>query len=69
MTEDESLRAHDVGPMYVVLPSIDTPLDIAAAYEHVPAAPVGGYRSDGVAPMDGPEVEAVLRAAVDGVQL
>jgi len=25
--------------------------------------------TDGVAPMDGPEVEAVLRAAVDGVQL
>jgi hypothetical protein len=69
MTEDESLRAYDVGPMYVVLPSIVTSHDIAAVYENVPAAPVGGYRSDGVAPMDGAEVEAVLRAAVDEVQL
>jgi FlaA1/EpsC-like NDP-sugar epimerase len=69
MTEDESLRAHDLGPMYVVLPSIDMPHDIEAAYAAVPAAPVGGYRSDSVAPMDGPEVEAVLRAAVDGFQL
>jgi len=69
MTEDESLRARDVGPMYVVLPSIDVPHDVSAAYESAPAAPVGGYRSDSVAPMDGPEVEAVLRSAVEGVAL
>jgi FlaA1/EpsC-like NDP-sugar epimerase len=68
MTEEESLRARDVGPMYAVLPSIDTPNDMAAAYEHVSAAPIGGYRSDGVEPMNGAEVEAVLRAAIDGLE-
>lgn len=69
MTEDESLRARDLGPMYVVLPSIATPLDIAVAYANHPAAPIGGYRSDSVEPMDGDEVDAVLRAAVEGVPL
>lgn len=68
MTEGESLRARDVGPMYAVLPSIDTLNGVAAAYEHVPAAPIGGYRSDGVEPMDGAEVEAVLRDAIDGLE-
>ena len=68
MTAEESLRARDGGPMYVVLPSIETPNDLAAAWEHLPAAPVGGYRSYGVAPIDGAEVEAVLRAAIGGLE-
>ena len=68
MTEEESLRARDVGAMYAVLPSIDTPNDIEKAYAHVPAAPVGAYRSDGVKPMPAGEVEALLRAAIDGLE-
>lgn len=68
MTEDESLRAFDTGSMYAVLPAIDTLNDIVAGYEHATAAPIGGYRSDGVEPMDAAEVESVLRAAIDGLE-
>ena len=68
MTEEESLRARDVGSMYAVLPAIETPHDIAESYAHVPAAPVGAYRSDGVEPLPAAEVEAVLRAAIDGLE-
>ena len=68
MTEEESLRARDVGAMYAVLPSIDTPTDLEEAYARVPAAPVGAYRSDGVEPMPAAEVEAVLRAAIYGLE-
>ena len=68
MTEEESLRARDAGTMYVVLPSIVTPHDVIAAYEHLPAAPVGGYRSDGVEPMAADEVESVLRGAIEALQ-
>jgi FlaA1/EpsC-like NDP-sugar epimerase len=68
MTEEESLRARDVGAMYAVLPAIDTPHDLDEAYAHVPAAPIGAYRSDGVEPMAADEVEAVLRAAIDGLE-
>jgi UDP-N-acetylglucosamine 4,6-dehydratase len=68
MTAEESLRARDVGPMYAVLPSIEMPHDIEEGYANVPAAPVGAYRSDGVEPMPGAEVEAVLRAAIDGLE-
>lgn len=68
MTEEESLRARDVGTMYAVLPSIETPHDVEEAYAHVPVAPVGAYRSDAVEPMPPGEVEAVLRAAIDGLE-
>jgi FlaA1/EpsC-like NDP-sugar epimerase len=68
MTEEESLRARDIGPMYAVLPAIDTPHDLVEAYAHAPAAPVGAYRSDGVEPMSADEVAAVLREAVDGLE-
>jgi FlaA1/EpsC-like NDP-sugar epimerase len=66
MTTEESLRARDIGPMYALLPSIDTQHDIDAAYRRASHIPVGAYRSDGVEPMDGAEVEAVLRDAIDG---
>jgi UDP-N-acetylglucosamine 4,6-dehydratase/5-epimerase len=68
MTEEESLRARDIGPMYAVLPAIDTPHDLDEAYANTPGAPVGAYRSDGVEPMPAGEVEAVLRAAIDGLE-
>ena len=68
MTEEESLRARDVGPMYAVLPAIDTPHDLEQAYADAPAAPVSAYRSDGVEPLPAAEVEAVLRAAIDGLE-
>jgi FlaA1/EpsC-like NDP-sugar epimerase len=68
MTEEESLRARDVGPMYAVLPAIDTPHDLSLVYADMPAAPVGAYRSDGVEPLPASEVEAVLRAAIDGLE-
>ncbi len=68
MTEEESVRARDIGPMYAVLPAIDTPHDLELAYADIPAAPVGAYRSDGVEPLPAGEVEAVLRAAIDGLE-
>ena len=39
MTEEESLRARDVGPMYAVLPAIDTPHDLELAYADVARGP------------------------------
>ena len=68
MTEEESARARDVGTMYAVLPAIDTPHDLDEAYADVPAAPLGAYRSDAVEPMPAGEVEALLRAAIDGLE-
>jgi UDP-N-acetylglucosamine 4,6-dehydratase/5-epimerase len=68
MTEEESVRARDLGSMYAVLPSIDTPHDIGEAYAHLPAAPIAAYRSDTVEPMPAAEVEAILRAAIDGLE-
>ena len=41
MTEEESLRARDIGAMYAVLPPIDTPHDLVEAYADAPLAPVG----------------------------
>ncbi len=68
MTEEESLRARDLGPMYAVLPAIDMPHDVEATYAGLPAAPVGAYRSDGVEPMPLADVEGALRAAIDGLE-
>lgn len=52
MTEDESARAVDLGDMFAVLPSIELDADVRAAYADLPSAPLGAYRSDGVAPLD-----------------
>jgi UDP-N-acetylglucosamine 4,6-dehydratase/5-epimerase len=68
MTDEESARARDIGPMYAVLPAITTQYDVVAAYAGCPHAPVHPYRSDGLLPMDPTQVEAVLRAAVDGLE-
>ena len=65
MTEEESVRARDIGPMYAVLPSITMQDGVAAAYADAAAPPAGAYRSDTVEPMDVAEVEAVLRDAMD----
>jgi UDP-N-acetylglucosamine 4,6-dehydratase len=65
MTEDESTRAHDIGEMYAVLPSIELDPRVRAAYADLPAAPVGAYRSDGVAPLD---YEAVRRLVAETLE-
>ena len=61
MTEDESTRAHDIGDMFAVLPSIESRREVVDAYRDSPPAPVGAYRSDGVAAMARAEVEALVR--------
>jgi FlaA1/EpsC-like NDP-sugar epimerase len=68
MTEEESLRARDAGPMYAVLPAIDTPRDLVEAYALAPAAPDGAYRSDGVEALSADEVAAMIREAADGLE-
>lgn len=60
MTEDESTRAHDVGDMYAVLPSIETLPEVVDAYADVPAVPVGAYRSDRVTPLTPDEVRRLV---------
>jgi FlaA1/EpsC-like NDP-sugar epimerase len=52
MTEDESRRALDIGDMYAVLPSIEIADTVRDAYIGYPPAPLGAFRSDGVAPLD-----------------
>ena len=52
MTDDESMRALDIGDMFAVLPSIEVAPEVRAAYADLPPAPTGAYRSDGVAPLD-----------------
>ena len=61
MTEDESTRAHDIGDMFAVLPSIESRREVVDAYRDSPPAPVGAYRSDGVAAMTRADVEALVR--------
>ncbi|MBP1704297.1 MAG: Polysaccharide biosynthesis protein [Chloroflexi bacterium] len=68
MTEDESTRARDLGPMYAVLPAIRTGSELDAAYSGVPGAPVGPYRSDAEVPLATDEVERLVRDAVDGLE-
>src|SRR4029078_3216396 len=51
MTEDESTRAHDIGDMFAVLPSIEPAPEVTAAYRSAERAPVGAYRSDAVPSM------------------
>ena len=65
MTQDESSRAHDIGEMYAVLPSIELDPRISDAYRDVPTAPVGAYRSDGVAPMLTDDVHRLIAEALD----
>jgi UDP-N-acetylglucosamine 4,6-dehydratase/5-epimerase len=64
MTDDEATRAHDIGEMFAVLPSIDVHPAVAAAYSDAPAAPVGAYRSDSVEPMPSSEVDRLVAEAL-----
>ncbi len=66
MTEDESTRAHDIGEMYAVLPSIEIEPRVRAAYGERPPAPVGAYRSDGVVPLD---LDSVRRLVAEALQV
>jgi UDP-N-acetylglucosamine 4,6-dehydratase/5-epimerase len=61
MTEDESTRAHDIGDMFAVLPSIEPGEEVVAAYRGAERAPVGAYRSDGVTSMSADEVRRLVR--------
>ena len=62
MTEDESTRAHDIGEMYAVLPSIEVhPTVVGRLSRRCRRAPVGAYRSDAVEPMTATEVRPARR--------
>jgi UDP-N-acetylglucosamine 4,6-dehydratase len=61
MTEDESTRAHDIGDMFAVLPSIEPAPEVTAAYRSAERAPVGAYRSDAVPSMSADEVRRLVR--------
>ncbi len=61
MTEDESTRAHDIGEMFSVLPSIEASAEVVAAYRDAAPAPIGAYRSDGVPPLTAEEVLDLVR--------
>jgi FlaA1/EpsC-like NDP-sugar epimerase len=63
MTAEESTRARDIGDMYAVLPAIEAHPDIVEAYLELPRPVVGAYRSDGVTPMTGDEVRALVAEA------
>ncbi len=66
MTQDESTRAYDIGDMYAVLPSTDRHPTVDAAYQDLPSAPVGAYRSDSVAAMPPAEVDRIVAEALAG---
>ena len=66
MTEDESVRARDIGEMYVVLPSIEPSAAIVDAYAAQSPAPVGAYRSDAVEPLDRDEVRRLIAESFAG---
>jgi UDP-N-acetylglucosamine 4,6-dehydratase/5-epimerase len=61
MTAEESLRAHDIGEMYAVLPAIEARPEVVAAYEAADPAPVRAYRSDDVEPIGPDALLALLR--------
>jgi UDP-N-acetylglucosamine 4,6-dehydratase/5-epimerase len=63
MTEDESTRAHDIGEMYAVLPSIESLPEVVAAYRDAPLAPAGAYRSDGVERLSADEVRSIVASS------
>jgi UDP-N-acetylglucosamine 4,6-dehydratase/5-epimerase len=63
MTEDESVRACDIGDMYAVLPSIQTQPGVAQAYAQEAPAPIRAYRSDGVELISPEDVRGLVLAA------
>lgn len=64
MTEEESVRARDVGEMYAVLPSIEILPEVEAAYRELPRAPIGAYRSDQVETIGLAVVQALVEASL-----
>ncbi len=64
MTEEESIRARDVGDMFAVLPAIEMSGEVIAAYRDSPPAPIGAYRSDATAPIDLDEVRALVETSL-----
>ncbi len=65
MTTEESQRARDVGDMYAVLPAIELPASVRAAYASLPAVVPGAYRSDQVDPVSAEEVTRLLEQGVE----
>ncbi|MDN5293282.1 MAG: hypothetical protein PWQ31_587 [Eubacteriales bacterium] len=64
MTEDESLRARDLGDMFVILPMIllDQNFDYSC-YEDYPPAPVGSYSSQKTRLLNREEIAELLKEA------
>ena len=65
MTEEESMRARDIGEMYAVLPAIEAHADVVAAYRDAAPAPVGAFRSDGVERLAAAAVRALVAEALE----
>jgi UDP-N-acetylglucosamine 4,6-dehydratase/5-epimerase len=64
MTEEESVRARDVGDMYAVLPSIEALPAVEATYREVARAPIAAYRSDAIPPLDPAEVWTLIESTL-----
>jgi UDP-N-acetylglucosamine 4,6-dehydratase/5-epimerase len=64
MTEDEATRARDIGSMHVVLPAIDLPHDLVAAWSDSPPSPVRAYRSDDQTPLPADRVGELVAAGL-----
>ncbi len=64
MTEEESVRARDVGEMFAVLPAIEMSQEVIASYRDAAPAPMGAYRSDGVEPIGHAEVRSLVEASL-----
>lgn len=62
MTEEESRRARDIGSMYAVLPAIEPAPNVVDDYARQEPAPVGAYRSDGVAALSLDAVRQMVEA-------
>jgi FlaA1/EpsC-like NDP-sugar epimerase len=65
MTDDEAVRAVDLGDMFAVLPSIELAPEVRAAYADLPSAPAGAYRSDRVAPLEFAEVRRLVEESFE----
>jgi FlaA1/EpsC-like NDP-sugar epimerase len=66
MTEDESVRARDIGEMFAVLPSIESQPGVIVSYASAERAPVQAYRSDHVPALPAEEVRALVAETFAG---
>jgi UDP-N-acetylglucosamine 4,6-dehydratase len=66
MTEDESVRARDIGEMFAVLPSIESQPGVIESYASAERAPVRAYRSDHVPAIPADQVRALVAETFAG---